>query len=136
MSLKPIILWIHGTEIEDRVLPSIDISVFKDMSTFVAMSDVIGISINYRLGIFGNTYFPGTDATGNQGFLDQSLALKWVHDNADKFGGDRTRITIFGQNSGSWSVNCHLFYPGSWPYFRNAIMESGTVMGKSLFVIR
>lgn len=78
--------------------------------------------------IFQSTFFrfaEGTDATGNQGFLDQSLALKWIYDNAFSFGGDNSKITISGESAGSWSVGYHLFYPGSWPYFRNAIMESG-----------
>ena len=117
--------WIHGGGLS---VGSASESLYE-MSTMVAMSDVIGVTINYRLGHFGFSYFEGTDATGNQGFLDQSLALKWVYENAERFGGDRSRITIFGESGGAWAVNFHLFYPGSWPYFRNAIMQSGGIKG-------
>ncbi len=65
--------------------------------------------------------------------MDQHLALKWVYDNAELFGGDKTKITISGQSAGAWSVGYHLFYPHSWPYFRNSIMESGGPTGSSNF---
>ena len=67
---------------------------FKDLfepSTFVAITNIIVIEINYRLGAFGFLHLSETDATGNQGFKDQTLALKWIYDNAENFGGDQTR---------------------------------------------
>jgi carboxylesterase type B len=65
------------------------------------------------------------------GFLDQNLALKWIYKNAYRFGGDKTKITISGHSAGAWSVGYHLFYKKSWPYFRNAILESGGPTGSS-----
>jgi carboxylesterase type B len=56
-------------------------------------------------------HLANTDISGNQGFLDQNLALKWVYENADKFGGDRNRITLGGQSAGSFSSSYHLIYP-------------------------
>lgn len=118
----PVLLWIHGgafligSSTDDRIEPS----------TLVAMSNIIVVTINYRLGAFGFLHIKNTDASGNQGILDQSLAIKWVHENAHRFGGDKSRITIAGQSAGSWSVGYHLMYKPSWPYFRNAILESGT----------
>jgi carboxylesterase type B len=64
------------------------------------------------------------------------LALKWVYENAERFGGDKTRITLGGQSAGSWSVGYHLMYEKSWPYFRNAILGSGNPLelgSKKLF---
>ena len=118
----PILLYIHGgafligSPADDRTEPS----------TLIAASNIIVVSINYRLGAFGFLHIKNTEATGNQGILDQHLALKWVYENANRFGGDKTRITIAGQSAGSWSVGYHLMYRPSWPYFRNAILESGT----------
>ena len=120
-TLAPILIFIHGgsftggSSTDDRF----------EGSTLVSMSGIIVATINYRLDAFGFLHLAGSDATGNQGFLDQHLALKWVYDNALSFGGDNSKITIAGQSAGSWSVGYHLFYPNSWPYFRNAILESG-----------
>ncbi len=66
-----------------------------------------------------------------KGFLDQNLALSWIYNNAHTFGGDKNNITIAGQSAGAWSVGFHLFYEKSWPYFRNAILQSGGPTGSS-----
>lgn len=97
----------------------------------VATQNVIVVSINYRLNVFGFMHLADSDATGNAGFLDQNLAMKWVYENAKAFGGDNSKITIFGESAGSWSVGFHLFYQQSWKYFRNAILESGAPTGRS-----
>jgi len=60
---------------------------------------------------------------GNQALLDQNLALKWINENAARFSGDNSRITIGGERAGS--VGYHLIYKASWPYFTNAILQSG-----------
>lgn len=102
-----------------------DNNEWGEASTLVAMSDIIVVLVNYRLGPFGFFTIEGTEAKGNQGFLDQNLAFKWVYENAPYFGGDPTRITIGGESAGSWDIGLHLLYKQSWPYFSNAIMESG-----------
>ena len=94
-------------------------------STLVSLSEIIVVTINYRLDHFGLLYLEGTNARGNQALLDQSLALKWIYENAQTFGGDRTKITLVGESAGAISIGYHLFYPNSCPYFRNVIMESG-----------
>lgn len=122
-SLKPILLWIHGGGYVSGSGAS------TDGYTLAALKDVIVVSINYRLGPFGFMYMPDTDATGNQGFLDQHMAMQWVHDNADRFGGDRDRITISGTSAGAAFVNFHLYYKPSWPLFRSGILQSSGVEG-------
>ena len=119
-SQAPIYVWIHGGA--NLIGSASDV----DPSTMVAISDIIIVTINYRLGLFGFLTVLNTDAKGNQGFLDQSLAFKWVFDNANLFGGDKTRITIGGQSAGAWNVGFHLLYKPSWPYFSRAIMQSGS----------
>ena len=119
--LTPIFVFIHGgsftggSSTDDRF----------EASTLVSMKGIIVVTLNYRVDAFGFMAISGSDATGNQGFLDQSLALKWIYENAYTFGGDNSKITLSGESAGAWSVGYHLFYPKSWPYFRNAILQSG-----------
>ena len=96
---------------------------------------MIVVSFNYRLNVFGFLHLADSDASGNVGFLDQTMAMKWVYENTKSFGGDNSKITVFGESAGSWSVGFHLFYRESWPYFRNAIMESGAPTGSSNLLI-
>ncbi|CZR57922.1 related to acetylcholinesterase precursor [Phialocephala subalpina] len=89
--------------------------------------DVVLVSMNYRLNIFG---FPGNPAgTNNLGLLDQRLAIEWVRDNIENFGGDTSRITIFGQSAGGASVDYFTFAWTSDPIVSGLISESGTVFG-------
>ena len=60
------------------------------------------------------------------GHMDQQLALKWISQNAAAFGGDPTRVTLWGASSSAASVGFHLLSPGSEPYFQNVVMESGS----------
>jgi acetylcholinesterase len=92
----------------------------------VAETGVIVVTIQYRVSIFGFFYANDSEAPGNQGLLDQNLALKWVQDNIQNFGGDKTRVTIFGESAGGASASLHLLSPLSRDLFRNAIMQSGT----------
>lgn len=88
--------------------------------------DVVVVSFNYRVGILGFLSTEDDVLPGNYGMKDQVLALKWVKKNVDKFGGDPTRVTIFGESAGGASVGLHLLSPMSKGLFHKAIMESGT----------
>ena len=85
------------------------------------------MSIQYRVSLFGFLYLNDKDdAPGNQGLFDQRLALKWIHENIESFGGDSSRITLVGESAGGVSVSFHLLSAPSWPLFNNAIMQSGS----------
>lgn len=124
---QPILIYIHGGGF---MVGGSSMDLIEP-STLVAMSNLIVVTINYRLNAFGFMHLSDSEVTGNQGLLDQNMALKWVYENAERFGGDNTKITISGESAGAWSVGYHLFYPNSWPYFRNAIMQSGGPTGSS-----
>lgn len=129
--LKSVMVWIHGGAFVSGYLSTPN----SEPSTLVASSDVIVVTINYRLGALGFMHLADSKATGNAGFLDQKLAMEWVHANIKFFGGDNNKITLFGESAGAWSAGFHLFHEPSWPYFRNVIMQSGGPTGTSIFNI-
>ena len=85
--------------------------------------DVVVVSANYRLNIFGFSGAPDQDT--NVGLLDQRLALEWTRDNIEAFGGDPARITVFGQSAGGASTDLIAYgYPDD-PIAHALIPESG-----------
>ncbi|XP_068234043.1 juvenile hormone esterase-like [Palaemon carinicauda] len=87
---------------------------------------VIVVTIDYRLGVLGFLSTEDDAAPGNLGLKDQTMALRWVHENIEAFGGDRKRITIFGESAGAASVHYQLLTPSSAGLFSGAIMQSGS----------
>jgi carboxylesterase type B len=102
----------------------------NDESNLVAAAGVIGVSFNYRLGVFGFLRTSGLATengdAGNYGFLDQQAALRWVQRNIGAFGGNSGRVTIDGESAGGWSVCGHLTSPGSRGDFAQAMIQSGS----------
>ncbi|XP_059611143.1 juvenile hormone esterase-like [Phlebotomus argentipes] len=88
--------------------------------------DVILVSGNYRLGIFGFLSTNTLDCPGNFGMKDQVEILKWVQKNIGQFGGDKDSVTIFGESAGGASVTYHTISPLSKGLFHRAIPQSGT----------
>ena len=119
----PVMVWIHGGGF---VIGS-GSSVLQGPG-FLMDHDVVVVSINYRLGIFGFLSLETEDAPGNLGLWDQRMALVWVRKNIAYFGGNPNKVTIFGESAGSMSVNFHLLSPQSRGLFHQAIMQSGTAI--------
>lgn len=95
---------------------------------YFMQKDVLLFTFNYRLGVFGFLNLPDStlNVPGNAGLKDQCLALKWIKNNAQNFGGDPNNITIFGESAGSCSVHLHLLSDMSKGLFNKAIMMSGS----------
>ena len=95
---------------------------------------IVAITVNYRLGVFGFLAHPELTresihhASGNYGFMDQTEALRWIHENISAFGGDPENITIAGESAGSSSVNAQIVSPLARNLFSGAIGESGSVL--------
>ncbi|XP_067652591.1 crystal protein-like [Haliotis asinina] len=121
-SSLPVMVWIHGGNFEYYSGGSI----LYDGETIVSRGDVIFVNLNYRLGPFG--FLAQGDGTtffsGNHGIKDQRMALQWVHDNIQAFGGDPSRVTIFGDSSGAQSVAIHLTSGKADDLSARAIMHS------------
>lgn len=126
----PVMVWIYG----GGFLAGSTSEPRQD-GTHLAHKGVIVVSMNYRLGIFG--FFAGSGlaaesphhAAGNYGLMDQQAAIRWVHDNIAKFGGNPDKVTIFGESAGSMSVSTQIAAPGTQGLFLRAIGESGGAFG-------
>ena len=122
----PVMVWIYGGS-----FTSGSTSERRQDGQFLAHRNVVVVSMNYRLGVFGFFVHPELaaesphHATGNYGLLDQLAALQWVKQNIAAFGGDPANVTIFGESAGSISVSAHMASPLSRGLFQHAIGESG-----------
>ncbi|XP_053168226.1 cholinesterase isoform X2 [Hemicordylus capensis] len=118
-----VMVWIYGGGFQTGTssLPVYD-------GKFLARVErVIVVSMNYRLGALGFLALPGNvEAPGNAGLFDQRLALQWVQDNIEVFGGNSKSVTLFGESAGAGSVSYHLLSPKSYPLFTRAVMQSGS----------
>ncbi len=96
----------------------------------LAKKGVVLVSVAYRLGEFGFLAHPELSAenhghSGNYGLLDQIAGLRWVQRNIAAFGGDPSRVTIFGESAGGISVSMLAASPLAGGLFQRAISESG-----------
>jgi para-nitrobenzyl esterase len=122
----PVYVFIHGGGLINGS------STQMNMDKIVRESGVIGVTMNYRLGVFGFLGLPALTAaageSGNYGFQDQQAALRWVRAAIGRFGGDPKQVTIGGESAGGWSVCAHLAAPGSRGLFAKAMIQSGSCL--------
>jgi para-nitrobenzyl esterase len=121
----PVMVWIPGGGL------IVGGSTDYDPSALVKDGNIVFVSINYRLNIFGFFSHPAINgeghAAGNYGIMDQQAALRWVQRNIEKFGGNPNNVTIFGESAGAISVLSHIASPGSTSLFHRAILQSCSV---------
>jgi len=95
---------------------------------YLLENDVVLVTFNYRLGVFGFLATDDKAATGNYGIMDQVAVLKWVKKNIDKFGGDPNQVTIMGEDSGAASATILAMSPLATGLFHRAIALSGNAL--------
>lgn len=121
---RPVLVWIHGggwREFSGNA-PGFD------GSRLAAEENVVVVSVNHRLGVFGFLSLPDDQPefadSANAGLLDLVLALRWVRDNATRFGGDPNNVTIFGESGGASKVVALASMPPAHGLFHKAIVQS------------
>jgi para-nitrobenzyl esterase len=132
--LRPVMVWIHGG---GNTVGSADP---YDGSTLATEENVVVVTLNYRLGIFGWLAHPAlrsgaesaADRSGNYGTLDLLRALEWVRDEIHHFGGDSARVTLFGESAGGVNVYTLLLSPRAKGLFHRAIVQSGALRSVSV----
>mmetsp|Transcript_32388 Transcript_32388/g.53613 ORF Transcript_32388/g.53613 Transcript_32388/m.53613 type:complete len:513 (+) Transcript_32388:149-1687(+) len=131
--LSPVMVFFHGgSYVKGSVNPGLN-STWAPMydGRALAARGVLVVTLQYRLGVFG--FLGGDDlrarapdgSTGSYGIQDQRLALHWVQRHIRSFGGDTSRVTIFGESAGAGCVHWHVVANTSRGLFTKAVLESG-----------
>ena len=122
---KPVMLYIHGGAYSGGSVTD----PLNDGAALAARGDVVVVTVNHRLNAFGYLYLARFDPrfpdSGNAGQLDLILALKWVRDNIAAFGGDPSRVMVFGQSGGGAKIATMLAMPVAKGLFHRAATMSG-----------
>ena len=131
---KPVMVWIHGGA---YVLGGTADPIYAGYNFVEAHQDMIMVTINYRVGMYGFIDFTETPGgedykDTNLGIMDQIAALKWIHENIAEFGGDPDNITIFGESAGAVSVGLLMIIPEANRYFNRAIEQSDSFIRGAL----
>ncbi len=126
---RPVMVWLHG----GGFATGSGSGPIIDGTNLARTGDVVVVSINHRLNVFGFTYLgeqAGSDfaLSGGAGMLDIVAALQWVRDNISRFGGDPNLVTIFGQSGGGRKVATLMSMPPAKGLFHRAVIESGAVL--------
>jgi para-nitrobenzyl esterase len=130
-SKLPVIVFIYGG---GSTIGSSGIDLYGGET--MAKRGAVFVNFNYRLGILGFMAHPELTKeqgghSGDYAYLDQNAALRWIHENIAKFGGDPDKVVIMGQSAGAGSVIEQTFSPLSKGLFRGAVMSSGCNWGTS-----
>jgi para-nitrobenzyl esterase len=122
---KPVMVYIHGGAYANGSVTD----PLNDGQHLAARGDVVVVTINHRLNAFGYLYLARLDPhfadSGNAGQLDLILALKWVRDNIAAFGGDPSRVMVFGQSGGGAKIATMMGMPAAKGLFQRAATMSG-----------
>ncbi|WP_139792296.1 carboxylesterase/lipase family protein [Henriciella litoralis] len=127
---RPVMVWLHGGGFENGNGSS---TAYEGVN-LANRGDVVVVTINHRLNAMGYLYLAeleGGEAypdSGNIGNLDMIMALEWVRDNIEEFGGNPENVTIFGESGGGRKVSTLLAMPEAEGLIDRAIVQSGSHM--------
>ena len=126
---RPVMVWLHG----GGYTSGSGGFICYDGTPLAKKHDVVLITLNHRLSVFGYLYLAGIGGekyadSSNLGNLDIVAALEWVRDNIAAFGGDPGNVTIFGQSGGGGKVSSLMAMPGAKGLFHRAIVQSGAAV--------
>jgi len=125
---RPVMVWFHGGGFASG---SGSYSIYSGRE-LARKHDVVAITVNHRLNIFGYLYLAGYGGkwanSSNVGMLDNVRALEWIKENIAAFGGDAGNVTIFGQSGGAGKVSTLMAMPAAKGLFHRAIAESGAAL--------
>ncbi|MGM0634136.1 MAG: carboxylesterase/lipase family protein, partial [Pseudomonadota bacterium] len=126
---RPVMVWLHGGGFSSLS----GSSPLYDGVNISQRGDVVLVSLNHRLNIFGFMHLGDMTGgafsdSGNVGMLDIVHALRWIRDNITQFGGDPDNVTVFGESGGGRKVSTLLAMPDARGLFHRAIIQSGPGM--------
>jgi len=124
---RPVMVWMHG----GGFTAGSGNYLLYDGTNLAKKEDVVVVSVNHRLNLFGFLHLAdlgGEKWAGatNAGIQDLVAALAWVRDNIENFGGDPSRVTIFGQSGGGGKTTTVMAMPSAKGLFHRAIAQSGS----------
>jgi len=126
-----VLFWIYGGGF---VFGTSNIGAYHGQNLVRDNDDVMVVTFNYRLNIFGQPNAPqlaGKPTSQNFGLLDLDAAVQWVHDNIANFGGDPNRVTLFGQSAGSAAADIFTFEHPQDKRIHGVIEQSGSIASGS-----
>ncbi|MDB5420696.1 MAG: carboxylesterase [Brevundimonas sp.] len=122
---RPVMVYIHGGAYSNGS----GSDALYDGTRLAQRKDVVVVTLNHRLNVFGYGFLarlaPGFGSSGNAGQLDLILALQWVRDNITSFGGDPSRVMVFGQSGGGAKIATLMATPAARGLFHTAATMSG-----------
>ncbi len=125
---RPVMVWLHG----GGYFSGSGSNPTYYGGKLAASGNVVVVNVTHRLNVLGYTYLgevlgPQFVSSGNAGMLDIVAALEWVQQNVERFGGDASRVTLFGESGGGGKVASMLAMPRAHGLFHRAVMQSGSV---------
>jgi para-nitrobenzyl esterase len=124
---RPVLVWLHGGGFS----AGSGSSSWYDGVNMASKQDVVVVTINHRLNVMGYLYLGDLGGgefadSSSAGMLDCVLALQWVKDNIERFGGDPSRVLIFGESGGARKTSTMMVIPQAQGLFHRCVVQSGS----------